>query len=169
MGADVKAYLASPFGFSEAGRHFYKERFVPMVESVGFEILDPWQLTPQNILDAAIQLPFGPQQKEKWAETSRIIGKNNQIAIERCDILIAVLDGIDVDSGTASEIGFAAGIGKPIEAYRGDFRMSADNIGSMVNIQVEYFIRKGGGVIVSTVKDLERTLRLRYERLRSKK
>ncbi len=68
--------------------------------------------------------------------------------------MIAVLDGVDVDSGTAAEIGYAFGIGKLIVGYRGDFRLSADNEGSTVNLQVEYFIRKSGGSIVTRLEDL---------------
>ena len=42
---------------------------------------------------------------------------------------MAVLDGTDVDSGTAAEIGYAFARGKLIVGYRGDFRLSADNEG----------------------------------------
>ena len=86
-------------------------------------------------------------------------------AISRCDILIAILDGPDVDSGTAAEVGFAAGLNKQMEGYRGDFRISADNPGATVNLQVEYFIDAGAGIIASTIGELERTLRSRYEQL----
>jgi nucleoside 2-deoxyribosyltransferase len=58
-----------------------------------------------------------------------------------------------VDSGTASEIGYACAKGKPILGYRGDFRLSADNEGSMVNLQVEHFIRQSGGDIVTSLAD----------------
>jgi nucleoside 2-deoxyribosyltransferase len=63
-------------------------------------------------------------------------------------MVFAVLDGTDVDSGTAAEIGYAFAKGKPILGYRGDFRLSADNDGSIVNLQVEYFIRASGGTII---------------------
>ena len=69
-------------------------------------------------------------------------------------LILAVLDGTDVDSGTAAEIGYAFAKGKPILGYRGDFRLSADNDGSTVNLQVEYFIRQSGGDIVASIKEL---------------
>jgi len=53
----------------------------------------------------------------------------------------------------AAEIGYAFAKGKPILGYRGDFRLSADNEGSVVNVQVEYFIRQSGGDIVTSVAD----------------
>ena len=65
-----------------------------------------------------------------------------------------MLDGTDVDSGTAAEIGYAFAKGKRIVGYRGDFRLSADNEGSLVNLQVEYFIHASGGRIVSSIKQL---------------
>jgi nucleoside 2-deoxyribosyltransferase len=73
--------------------------------------------------------------------------------------VVAVLDGVDVDSGTAAEIGYAFARGKLIVGYRGDFRLSADNEGSIVNLQVEYFIRESGGTIVERYEDLESALR----------
>ncbi len=71
---------------------------------------------------------------------------------------MAVLDGADVDSGTAAEIGYAFARGKRIVGYRGDFRLSADNEGSIVNLQVEYFIRASGGAIVEHYEELEPSL-----------
>jgi nucleoside 2-deoxyribosyltransferase len=72
--------------------------------------------------------------------------------------MIAVLDGPDVDSGTAAEIGYAFARGKLVVGYRGDFRLSADNEGGIVNLQVEFFIRESGGDIVSVYTELERSL-----------
>jgi nucleoside 2-deoxyribosyltransferase len=164
----MKAYLASPLGFSEAGRLFYNKEFVPTIAAIGFEILDPWAPTPDilELIVTAISTPFGPEQKVAWEKADRAIGEANQAAIKACDILIAVLDGTDIDSGTASEIGFAAGIGKLIEGYRGDMRLSADNLGSVVNLQVEHFIRLGGGVISANLEELKARLQIRREELK---
>jgi nucleoside 2-deoxyribosyltransferase len=82
------------------------------------------------------------------------IARANTDAIETCDIVFAVLDGADVDSGTAAEIGYAYARGKTILGYRGDFRLSADNEGSIVNLQVEYFIDRSGGFIISSITAL---------------
>ena len=141
-------YLAGPLGFSEAGRLFHNNVIIPLVLEAGFEIRDPWVLTPQTIIDSALKLPYGKERKEKWQEINKIIGLNNALAIEESDAIMAVLDGVDVDSGTAGEIGYGAALGKIIIGYRGDFRLSSDNEGSTVNLQVEYFIYKNGGEIV---------------------
>ncbi len=43
-------------------------------------------------------------------------------AIDRCDAVVAILDGPDSDSGTCVEIGYARAISKPIIGVRTDFR-----------------------------------------------
>jgi nucleoside 2-deoxyribosyltransferase len=68
--------------------------------------------------------------------------------------LIAVLDGVDVDSGTAAEIGFAYALGMRIFGLRTDFRLAGDNLGSIVNLQVQYFIEQSGGRVVETVDEV---------------
>jgi nucleoside 2-deoxyribosyltransferase len=155
---EPSAYLASPLGFSEAGRLFYQSTLLPLARDTGFKTLDPWTLTPQALINAVLALPYGEERRARWQQLNQVIGRNNAEAIQRCDIVIAVLDGVDVDSGTASEIGYAAALGKTILGYRGDFRLSADNEGSRVNLQVEYFIRQSGGQIVTSVDLLRQAL-----------
>lgn len=43
-----------------------------------------------------------------------------------CDVTLAVLDGPDVDSGTAFEVGYACALGLPVIGIRTDFRESQD-------------------------------------------
>lgn len=159
MSATVRVYLASPLGFSEAGRHFYDRVLVPFVRRLGLEVLDPWALTDPRKIRAVQALPYGPAKRDAWRRLNMKMGATNQAAIDRAHAVVAVLDGVDVDSGTAAEIGYAFGRGKLILGYRGDFRLSADNEGGTVNLQVEYFIRRSGGVIVERYADLEAKLR----------
>ena len=154
----ARIYMASPLGFSQAGRHFYDAVLLPLVRRLGYEILDPWALTDPARLAATQALPYGPVRREAWRTLNREIGAINRAAIDRADGVVAVLDGVDVDSGTAAEIGYAFARGKRIVGYRGDFRLSADNEGGTVNLQVEYFIRESGGTIVERYEDLERAL-----------
>jgi len=46
--------------------------------------------------------------------------------LRRADAVVAVLDGADVDSGVAFEIGFAHALGKPVLGVRTDYRPGAD-------------------------------------------
>ncbi len=150
----MKVYLAGPFGFSEAGRVFHNTVLVPAIVALGHRVLDPWALADQKKIAAVTRLAYGTRRRDAWSRLNREIGAGNTRAIDKSDAVFAVLDGVDIDSGTAAEIGYAFARAKPILGYRGDFRLSADNEGAMVNLQVEYFIRKGGGDIIASLEQL---------------
>src|SRR5215471_4184701 len=156
--AKIPIYLASPLGFSEAGRHFYTRVLIPHVRRLGGEVLDPWTLTDARRIRKVQGMPYGRAKREAWRRLNLEMGATNRAAIDAAQAVVAVLDGTDVDSGTAAEIGYAFARGKRIVGYRGDFRLSADNEGSTVNLQVEYFIRASGGTIVERYEDLGRAL-----------
>jgi nucleoside 2-deoxyribosyltransferase len=111
-------------------------------------------LTPQSKINAVCEMAYGEERRRAWERLNLEIGSNNVQGILAADIVIAILDGQDVDSGTASEIGYARAHTKPIFGYRGDFRLSSDNEGSVVNLQVEYFIKSSGGSIYRSTEDL---------------
>ena len=152
-------YVAGPLGFSEAGRHFHDSVLVPFVKSLGYEVLDPWALIDPHEVEAVRRMPYGAEKREAWRKLNREMGANNRAAIDAAHGVVAVLDGPDVDGGTAAEIGYAFARGKLIVGYRGDSRLSADNEGGTVNLQVEFFIHESGGTIVSRYQDLEPSLR----------
>lgn len=154
-----KIYIASPLGFSEAGRFFLYEKIVPLFTRLKLDIIDPWKLTPVDYIKRVSLIPPGKELSSAWSELNTVIAENNTKGIINSDGLFAVLDGTDVDSGTAAEIGFASAIGKPLTAYRGDFRQAGDNHGSVVNIQVAYFIHKSGGKICSSLTEAEDEIR----------
>jgi nucleoside 2-deoxyribosyltransferase len=154
----MRIYLAGPLGFSEVGRSFHQNTLIPEIQRLGHEPLDPWTLTDASKIAAVNRMPYGPKKRNAWRKLNRKIASNNRAAIDRCELVFAVLDGTDVDSGTASEIGYAFAKGKPILGYRGDFRLAADNEGSMVNLQVEDFIRESGGTIIPSFADLAKAL-----------
>ena len=150
----MQIYLAGPLGFSEAGREFHYGKLIPELERSGHVVVDPWLLTDPGMIDTVTNLPFGADRREAWRALNPEIGRNNHAALDACEAVVAVLDGVDVDSGTAAEIGYAFARGKPIVGYRGDLRLSADNEALTVNLQVEYFIRASGGDIVTTLAQL---------------
>jgi nucleoside 2-deoxyribosyltransferase len=154
----MRIYLAGPLGFSEAGRAFHQAVIRPRIAALGHETLDPWTLSDAGEIAAVAGLPYGLEKRERWRELNARIGRANTEAIDACDLVFAVLDGTDVDSGTAAEIGYAHARGKRILGYRGDFRLSADNEGSTVNLQVEYFILASGGRIIAAIAELEEAL-----------
>jgi nucleoside 2-deoxyribosyltransferase len=153
----TRIYIAGPLGFSELGRMAQKA-LCDHVLAAGFVPVDPFALAPADQIQRINELGSLDSQRDAWRDLSFHIGHLNSQAIEACDAVLAVLDGPDVDSGTAAEIGYAHARAKRIVGYRGDFRLAADNIGSTVNLQVEYFIKASGGAIATSLTDLTRML-----------
>jgi nucleoside 2-deoxyribosyltransferase len=48
-------------------------------------------------------------------------------ALDHCEVVVAILDGSDTDSGTSFEMGYARGRGKKVIGVRTDFRGSEDH------------------------------------------
>jgi nucleoside 2-deoxyribosyltransferase len=48
-------------------------------------------------------------------------------ALDNCDVVVAILDGPDADSGTSFEMGYASARGKRMIGVRTDFRGSEDH------------------------------------------
>jgi nucleoside 2-deoxyribosyltransferase len=154
----VKVYLASPLGFAESTRVFMERLIAALNEQV--TVINPWD--DHRFDDDFQRAPRIADAAERHALLTHInheLGKGNEERIRGCDGLIAVLDGIDVDSGTAAEVGFAYALGKRIYGLRTDFRLTGDNEAAGVNLQVRYFIDASGGTFVTSVADLQTALR----------
>ncbi len=64
-------------------------------------------------------------------------------ALGACHVVLAVLDGADVDSGTAFELGYARALGKSIVGLRTDYRPGADHgVNLMCARACDYRIRE---------------------------
>ena len=81
------------------------------------------------------------------------MGRRNAEAIRGCALLVACLDGPDVDSGTAAEVGYAAALGIRCLGLRTDLRETGER-GAIVNLQVQSFIVHSGGRIAASLDDL---------------
>lgn len=153
----LKAYLASPLGFAESTREFMSV-LENQIASCGYEVVNPWHLADPHLFEAAAVIENVKHRRQALHKVNMEVAAKNEGAIRECHVVVAVLDGVDVDSGTASEIGFAYALGKRIYGYRGDFRSSGDNEGSIVNLQVEYWIENSGGCIVTNLAALRQCL-----------
>ena len=138
-----KVYVASPLGFTATTRDYYDLRVLKGLREAGCVPLDPW--ATQDVPGAAADIAA-------LADWSGRVGRRNAELIDESDALLAILDGPDVDSGTAAEVGYAAARGKPIVGVREDLRQTGDNPGVTVNLQVEYFIRSTGGSIAPSLE-----------------
>ncbi len=107
----MKLYLAGPL-FTQAERRWLRELSAALA-SRGHEIF-----LPQD--DASLPLLQEPPDFHWAFESCRD-------AIDRCDAVVAVLDGSDADSGTAWECGFAYAQSRPVVAVRTDFRGGEDS------------------------------------------
>lgn len=142
-------YLAGPLGFTEAGRDYYERIYVPTLATV-IEPVDPWSLTePEELAEA--------QARGRLAEFALTIGRRNAAAIRSCSLLAALLDGQEVDAGTAAEVGYAAALGLRCFGLRTDLRQSGEP-GVPVNLQLAAFIADSGGRIVTTLPELVEAL-----------
>lgn len=143
--AGPAVYVAGPDGFTAAGRHHLRTVVHPALRTRGWGILDPW--TGADALVAALALPPSPERRSALAAANDVTGARNADMIDTATAVLAVLDGADVDSGTAAEIGWAAARGIPVVGWRSDLRTSGDNEAALVNLQVEHFVRRSGGAI----------------------
>jgi nucleoside 2-deoxyribosyltransferase len=144
-GARPRAYIASPLGFSEVGRAYYAERYLPALRE-HVEPVDPWTLSLPAEFAAA-------REAGREHEFGIEVGRRNAEAIAGAQLLIAQLDGQEVDAGTASEVGHAAALGLPCLAVRSDLRASGEP-GMRVNLQVEAFVVLSGGFVAGSLDEL---------------
>ena len=149
----IPVYVASPYGFSLPTRLFYEATLLPALIAAGADVLDPWS-APFDDLTVALALPPGPQADIAIRAANERHGAYNRQLLDRCGAVFAVLDGTDVDSGTAAEIGYAAALGRPVVGWRSDLRQTGET-GAMVNLQVEHFVTWSGG---SVHRDLDESV-----------
>jgi nucleoside 2-deoxyribosyltransferase len=145
-----RCYIASPLGFTEAGRSYYESVYLPALAEV-VDPVDPWSLTTAMEVEKA---RAGGREREMALE----IGRRNAEAIRGCELLAAHLDGQELDSGTVAEVGFAAGLGIRCFGIRTDLRQSGEP-GVAVNLQVEHFVAESGGRIAGSLEELIGLLR----------
>lgn len=132
----VSLYLASPLGFADNGD--YRQRVKKAIHRAfrcdcpdyKLEITDPWDADHSEVFRSG-QSPDSKAYSVGWY---------NYVQLKQAHICFGICDGSDVDSGTASEMGFAAGNGAHIYGLRTDFRNLGDIPGTAINLQVQFWI-----------------------------
>lgn len=146
---NTNVYLAGPDGFTPVLLAWHREVLVPAVAAAGLVPLSPWEKSAEDF-SAVLSMTPGPQRTTAMSELDYRIGAANAALIEASSGMLAILDGVDVDSGTASEIGYGSALGLVISGVRSDLRRASENEGTQVNLQVDYFIRHTGGHVHRT-------------------
>ena len=78
--------------------------------------------------DAEITLPQDFENKGyDNSRTNALLFQKCVGSIDNADVVLAVIDGANPDSGTAWEMGYAYAKGKPIIGVRTDFRLGAEH------------------------------------------
>jgi nucleoside 2-deoxyribosyltransferase len=129
----MRAYVAGPL-FNEAERAF-DEAIAGLCEKLGFETFLPHR-------DAGLQCEDNGEE----------IFSADLRALEQADLVVANLDGHDVDAGTAWEIGYAVARGKAVIGVRTDRRCLEP--WAPVNVMIEESM-----FVVTSLQDLEAAVR----------
>lgn len=75
---------------------------------------------------------------EEWGDDApRRIMETDRDALLSCEIVVALLDGPQIDDGTAWEIGFAYGKGIPVIGIRTDFHKGGETKKGCMNAMIE--------------------------------
>lgn len=150
-----RCYVASPLGFSETTRPWYHDVLLPTLAAL-VEPVDPWSLTTAEEIATA-------HAAGRDRQIALEIGRRNIAAIRSSELLVAQLDGQEVDSGTVAELGYAAGIGLPCFGVRSDLRQAGEP-GVPLNLQVAAFVAESGGTIEPSLDQLVARLRTELRR-----
>ena len=111
-----KVYVAGPL-FDE-GERWFIEKVDALIAELGFETFLPHRDNPPKVKDNVKQ-----------------IFQNDRQAIDDCDLVVANLNGITTDDGTAWEIGYAYAKGKYLIGLHTDWRARFEH--EVVNLMIE--------------------------------
>ncbi len=116
-------YQAGPL-FSQAEKEFHR-KLSAALRAAGHTVVWPGDLLSEAAIAAA-----GPG-------AVALIHNACKEAIHRCAAVVALLDGPQVDDGTAWEIGYAHARGLPVFGLRTDSRVAGDTPHNRMNSMVE--------------------------------
>lgn len=110
-------YVAGPL-FDE-GERWWIETMEELIRNEGFRTFLPHRDNPP-----------------KTADNARDIYLNDKRGIDECSLIVANLNGLTTDDGTAWELGYGYALGKYSIGYFSDWRQRFPN-GEKVNLMIE--------------------------------
>lgn len=117
----MKAYVAGPL-FDE-GERWWIEKVEQLVAHAGFETFLPHRDNPP---------------KDEF--NVRQIFENDKRGVDECDVVVASLNGVITDDGTAWELGYAYASGKYLIGLHTDWRNRFED--QVVNLMLECSLHK---------------------------
>jgi len=93
------------------------------------------ELLRNNLFDVYLPQDTGDDSHTRGRSAHQGIFDQHLAALEATDVMVAVIDGADADSGTAWEMGYAFAKGIPVISIRTDFRMAGHH--EHVNLMLE--------------------------------
>ena len=118
MSSKPYAYVAGPL-FDE-GERWFIEKVDALVQDCGYDTFLPHRDNPP-----------------KTADNVELIFQNDKGGIDRCDVVVANLNGIMTDDGTAWEMGYAYAHGKFIIGLFTDWRARFPAPNEVVNLMMQ--------------------------------
>ena len=118
MSSKPYVYVAGPL-FDE-GERWFIEKVDALVQDCGFDTFLPHRDNPP-----------------KTADNIELIFRNDKGGIDRCDVVVANLNGIMTDDGTAWEMGYAYAHGKFIIGLFTDWRARFPAPDEVVNLMMQ--------------------------------
>jgi len=93
------------------------------------------ELLRNNLFEVYLPQDTGDDSHTRDRSAHQCIFEQHLAALEATDVMVAVIDGADADSGTAWEMGYAFAKGIPVISIRTDFRMAGHH--EHVNLMLE--------------------------------
>ena len=123
MSSKPYVYVAGPL-FDE-GERWFIEKVDALVQDCGFDTFLPHRDNPP-----------------KTADNIELIFRNDKGGIDRCDVVVANLNGIMTDDGTAWEMGYAYAHGKFIIGLFTDWRARFPAPDEVVNLMMQCSVNR---------------------------
>jgi len=138
----MKIFIAGPL-FSQAEREF-NLKVDKYLRERGFKTFLPQRDVGK--LDELIA--------KRGKRAYRMIYEQDLQGLEQADVVAAILDGPDVDSGTAFEIGYACAKGKPVIGLKTDMRVFAkdEELNNMIMQGIRALARNLGELVAELKK-----------------
>jgi nucleoside 2-deoxyribosyltransferase len=120
----MKVYIAAPLFWE--GELEYNQKIAKAIADAGHEVVLP----------------------QEYKGNTEELYEQCMTGVEDCDVVVALLNGTDTDSGTSFECGYARGLNKYIIGFRSDIRENhVDGLNLMLRYGVTMLVQNIEGML----------------------